>query len=169
MVTKADIRTLKNRLAKIAQELKGRIPEWIQHISVKRHCSTPEYGIVGKCCHYTEQLFKIALVLMKCRPDPAETRPAPPFDFDKLTLGEACRLMKGQQKEAAVFQGVERSAIGKTFSLLVEIVLLRNKLIHQGLSEGPWPPVKLPRLLRCVYELSDSWLIKKLLDSPDDE
>ncbi len=169
MVSKADIRTLKVGLRKLTEELKDRIPKWIRHISVELRCSTPNYGIAGKCCHYTERLFKIALVLVKCRADAAETRSAPPFDFDKLTLGEVCRLMKGQQKESAVFQGIDNSTIGRTFALLDDIVLMRNKLIHEGISKGPWPPFELLHLLRCVHELIDSWFINQLLDNPGDE
>jgi hypothetical protein len=170
------IGTIRFEVAKLAQEMKDRIPHWIPLIPVE-FSPTVIYGVIGKCSNYTEELLKRALWLMKYPSNPAQAQLVSAVEIDqidKLTLGEVCRLIKAQQKTSWVFQGVEKSTIGRTFTLLEQIVRLRNKLVHlkhdrmfsltaEG-EERKKAEAELHTLLDCVFELCNSWLINKLLD-----
>lgn len=173
MGKQVEVRATKAELAEIVQALKSRIPAWIPGISFEFK-PTLSFGIIGKCCHLTEHLFKSAVVLMRGQADTGNKQP--PLPTNKLTLGDVCRLIKAQQKESPVFQGIDPIMIGETFNLLDKIVLLRNELVHMNIyrsfstqSERTQVEKQLRALLDYVYELCDSWLVKKMLDNPGEE
>jgi hypothetical protein len=156
------IRKYQDEAASLAKELRGRIPSWIPAVS--RGFTTATYGILGKCSSYTEQLLKNLFLLLIRREGTTDTEPAWSHRIAKATIGELVRLIKAQQRYSAIFQEADRADVAAVFSLLDNIVRLRNKLIH-GRIGGPSRQAEtdLRALLNCIDQFCNSWLLDKLL------
>lgn len=157
-----ELRKVKEEIVKLAHELRDRIPSWVS--AVKMEFTTATFGILGKCSIYMEQLLKNVLLLLQYRRVTTENQLPIASPTDKLTLGEVVRLIKKQQNEAEIFRQADKLEVGRMFSLLDEIVVLRNKLIHVKFGGSSRQAARnLHAFLKCADQFCNSWMLGKLL------